>query len=84
MLLQNLLLFVIPALLCEVSEAVLYLVAPEEAWKCHAEKVLLVELLSSVVLRPLLALLSDPDNVNRAIIRIVSGFIGNVVTELIN
>ncbi|XP_026329121.1 sorting nexin-13-like [Hyposmocoma kahamanoa] len=58
------------ALLCEVSEAVLYLVAPEEVWKCHAEKILLIELLSSVVLRPLLALLSDPDNVNRAIIRI--------------
>ncbi|XP_063620148.1 sorting nexin-13-like isoform X1 [Cydia splendana] len=57
------------ALLCEVSEAVIYLVAPEEVWKCHALKLLLIDLLSSVVLRPVVALLSDPDNINRAIIR---------------
>ncbi|XP_030032975.1 sorting nexin-13 isoform X2 [Manduca sexta] len=56
-------------LLCEVSEAVLYLVAPEEAWKCHALKVILIELLSAVVLRPIINLLSDPDNINRTIIR---------------
>ncbi|XP_063821581.1 sorting nexin-13-like [Ostrinia nubilalis] len=57
------------ALLCEVSEAILYLVAPEEAWKCHALKIILIELLSAVVLRPLINLLSDPDNINRTIIR---------------
>ncbi|XP_053625405.1 sorting nexin-13-like isoform X2 [Plodia interpunctella] len=57
------------ALLCEVSEAVLYLVAPEEAWKCHSLKLILIELLSAVVLQPLLSLLSDPDNINRAIIQ---------------
>ncbi|XP_045781856.1 sorting nexin-13-like [Maniola jurtina] len=57
------------ALLCEVSEAVLYLVAPEEAWKCHAMKLLLIDLLSAIVLKPLINLLSDPDNINRAIIR---------------
>lgn len=59
-------------LLCEVSEAVLYLIAPEEAWKCHALKMILIELISSVVLRPIIHLLSDPDNINRTIIRIVS------------
>ncbi|XP_023947056.2 sorting nexin-13-like isoform X2 [Bicyclus anynana] len=57
------------ALLCEVSEAVLYLVAPEEAWKCHAMKLILIDLLSAIVLKPLINLLSDPDNINRAIIR---------------
>ncbi|XP_072943626.1 sorting nexin-13-like isoform X4 [Epargyreus clarus] len=57
------------ALLCEVSETVLYLVAPEETWRCHALKMILIELLSSVVLRPLINLLSDPDIINRAIIR---------------
>ncbi|KAG7307156.1 hypothetical protein JYU34_007303 [Plutella xylostella] len=57
------------ALLSEVSQAVLYLVAPEEAWNCHALKLLLTELLSAVVLKPLVNLLSDPDNINRAIIR---------------
>ncbi|KAJ2952632.1 hypothetical protein O0L34_g6960 [Tuta absoluta] len=58
------------ALLCEVSEAIIYLVTPEEVWKCHPLKLLLVELLSSVVLKPVVALLSDPDNINRAILRI--------------
>ncbi|XP_073944236.1 sorting nexin-13-like isoform X2 [Choristoneura fumiferana] len=58
------------ALLCEVAEAVIYLVAPEEAWECHALKLILIDLLSSVVLKPMIALLSDPDNINRAIIRI--------------
>ncbi|XP_060810894.1 sorting nexin-13 isoform X2 [Amyelois transitella] len=57
------------ALLCEVAEAVLYLVAPEEAWKCHALKMILIELLSGVVLRPIMNLLSDPDNINRTIIQ---------------
>ncbi|KOB78624.1 putative sorting nexin 13 [Operophtera brumata] len=38
-------------LLCEVSEAVLYLIAPEEAWRCHALKMLLIELISSVCCR---------------------------------
>ncbi|CAH0604557.1 unnamed protein product [Chrysodeixis includens] len=56
-------------LLCEVSEAVLYLIAPEEAWSCHALKLILIELLSAVVLRPMINLLSDPDNINRTIIR---------------
>ncbi|XP_026742611.1 sorting nexin-13-like isoform X2 [Trichoplusia ni] len=56
-------------LLCEVSEAVLYLIAPEEAWNCHALKLILIELLSAVVLRPMINLLSDPDNINRTIIR---------------
>lgn len=56
-------------LLCEVSEAVLYLVAPEEAWRCHALKLILIELLSAVVLRPMINLLSDPDNINRTILR---------------
>ncbi|XP_063892321.1 sorting nexin-13 isoform X2 [Helicoverpa armigera] len=56
-------------LLCEVSEAVLYLVAPEEAWRCHALKIILIELLSAVVLRPMINLLSDPDNINRTILR---------------
>lgn len=55
-----------------MSEAVLYLVAPEEAWKCHAMKLLLIDLLSAIVLKPLIKLLSDPDNINRAIIRSVS------------
>ncbi|VVD02910.1 unnamed protein product [Leptidea sinapis] len=40
------------ALLCEVSEAILYLVAPEDAWKCHALKLFSIELISAVVLRP--------------------------------
>ncbi|XP_045445789.1 sorting nexin-13-like [Melitaea cinxia] len=57
------------ALLCEVSEAVLYLIAPEEAWKCHALKLILIDLISSIVLKPLINLLSDPDNINRTIIR---------------
>ncbi|KAM3963594.1 sorting nexin-13 [Aphomia sociella] len=57
------------ALLCEVSEAVLYLVAPQEAWRCHALKLFLIELLSSIVLRPIINILSDPDNINRAIIK---------------
>ncbi|KAL4714063.1 hypothetical protein ACJJTC_008417 [Scirpophaga incertulas] len=57
------------ALLCEVSEAILYLVTPPEAWNCHALKILLIELLSTVVLRPLVNLLSDPDIINRTIIR---------------
>ncbi|XP_022819676.1 sorting nexin-13-like [Spodoptera litura] len=56
-------------LLYEVSEAVLYLVAPEEAWRCHALKLILIELLSAVVLRPMINLLSDPDNINRTILR---------------
>uniref|UniRef100_A0A2A4IU26 PX domain-containing protein n=1 Tax=Heliothis virescens TaxID=7102 RepID=A0A2A4IU26_HELVI len=56
-------------LFCEVSEAVLYLVAPEEAWRCHALKIILIELLSAVVLRPMINLLSDPDNINRTILR---------------
>ncbi|KAJ8722840.1 hypothetical protein PYW07_004020 [Mythimna separata] len=56
-------------LLCEVSEAVLYLIAPEEAWRCHALKVVLIELLSAVVLKPMISLLSDPDNINRTIIK---------------
>ncbi|CAF4774869.1 unnamed protein product [Pieris macdunnoughi] len=55
--------------LCEVSEALLYLVAPEEAWKCHALKLIIIELLSSIVLKPIFNMLSDPDNINRAIIR---------------
>ncbi|XP_045519383.1 sorting nexin-13-like isoform X3 [Pieris brassicae] len=55
--------------LCEVSEAILYLVAPEEAWKCHALKLIIIELLSSIVLKPIFNMLSDPDNINRAIIR---------------
>ncbi|XP_022117094.2 sorting nexin-13 isoform X1 [Pieris rapae] len=55
--------------LCEISEAILYLVAPEEAWKCHALKLIIVELLSSIVLKPIFNMLSDPDNINRAIIR---------------
>ncbi|CAG5012306.1 unnamed protein product [Parnassius apollo] len=58
------------ALLNEISEAVLYLIAPEEAWKCHAVKMILIDLLSAVVLQPLIDLLSDPDNINRAIIKI--------------
>ncbi|XP_050344950.1 sorting nexin-13-like [Nymphalis io] len=57
------------ALLCEVSEAILYLIAPEEAWKCHALKLILIDLISAIVLRPLINLLSDPDNINRTIIR---------------
>ncbi|CAH0406597.1 unnamed protein product [Chilo suppressalis] len=57
------------ALICEISEAVLYLVTPEEVWKCHALKLILRDLLSSVVMRPLINLLSDPDNINRTIIR---------------
>ncbi|CAH2074307.1 unnamed protein product, partial [Iphiclides podalirius] len=57
------------ALLSEISEAVLYLVAPEESWKCHALKLILIDLLSAVVLRPLINLLSDPDNLNRTIIK---------------
>ncbi|KAJ0180401.1 hypothetical protein K1T71_003805 [Dendrolimus kikuchii] len=56
-------------LLCEISEAVLYLIAPEEAWKCHALKLILIELLSSVVLKPIINLLSEPDNINRMIIK---------------
>ncbi|XP_075969356.1 sorting nexin-13-like [Anticarsia gemmatalis] len=56
-------------LLCEISEAVLYLIAPEEAWRCHALKLILIELLSAVVLRPMINLLSDPDNINRTIVR---------------
>ncbi|XP_047510444.1 sorting nexin-13-like isoform X1 [Pieris napi] len=55
--------------LCEVSEALLYLVAPEEVWKCHALKLIIIELLSSIVLKPIFNMLSDPDNINRAIIR---------------
>ncbi|KPJ01754.1 Sorting nexin-13 [Papilio xuthus] len=57
------------ALLNEISEAVLYLIAPEEAWKCHSLKIILIDLLSAVVLRPLIDLLSDPDNINRTIIK---------------
>ncbi|CAG9783608.1 unnamed protein product [Diatraea saccharalis] len=57
------------ALICEISEAVLYLVTPEEVWKCHALKLILIDLLSAVVLRPLINLLSDPDIINRTIIR---------------
>ncbi|CAK1552197.1 unnamed protein product [Leptosia nina] len=57
------------ALLCEVSEAILYLVAPEEAWNCHALKLIIIELLSAIVLKPIFNLLSDPDTINRAIIR---------------
>ncbi|XP_046965040.1 sorting nexin-13-like [Vanessa cardui] len=57
------------ALLCEVSEAILYLIAPEEAWNCHALKLILIDLISAIVLRPLINLLSDPDNINRTIIR---------------
>ncbi|XP_050666511.1 sorting nexin-13-like isoform X2 [Leptidea sinapis] len=57
------------ALLCEVSEAILYLVAPEDAWKCHALKLFSIELISAVVLRPVINMLSDPDIINRAIIR---------------
>ncbi|XP_032513604.2 sorting nexin-13-like isoform X3 [Danaus plexippus] len=57
------------ALLSEVSEALLYLFVPEEAWNCHAMKLILIDLLSSIVLRPLIKMLSDPDNINRAIIR---------------
>ncbi|XP_068629596.1 sorting nexin-13-like isoform X2 [Battus philenor] len=57
------------ALLNEISEAVLYLIAPEEAWKCHALKLIIIDLLSSVVLHPLINLLSDPDNLNRTIIK---------------
>ncbi|XP_041977352.1 sorting nexin-13-like isoform X2 [Aricia agestis] len=57
-------------LFCEVAETVLYLIAPEEAWRCHALKMFLIELLSSVVLKPLISLLSDPDNINRTIIRL--------------
>ncbi|XP_047528052.1 sorting nexin-13-like isoform X1 [Vanessa atalanta] len=57
------------ALLCEVSEAILYLIAPEEAWQCHALKLILIDLISAIVLRPLINLLSDPDNINRTIIR---------------
>ncbi|XP_004923230.1 sorting nexin-13 isoform X2 [Bombyx mori] len=56
-------------LLCEVSEAILYLVAPEEAWGCHAMKTILIDLLSAVVLRPIISLMSDPDNINRMIIK---------------
>ncbi|KPJ07860.1 Sorting nexin-13 [Papilio machaon] len=56
-------------LLTEISEAVLYLIAPEEAWKCHALKIILIDLVSAVVLRPLIDLLSDPDNINRTIIK---------------
>ncbi|CAG9585652.1 unnamed protein product [Danaus chrysippus] len=57
------------ALLSEVSEALLYLLVPEEAWNCHVMKLILIDLLSSIVLRPLIKMLSDPDNINRAIIR---------------
>ncbi|CAH0720668.1 unnamed protein product, partial [Brenthis ino] len=57
------------ALLNEVSEAILYLIASEEVWKCHALKLILIDLLSAVVLRPIINLLSDPDNINRTIIR---------------
>ncbi|XP_038215571.1 sorting nexin-13-like isoform X3 [Zerene cesonia] len=57
------------ALLCEISEAILYLVAPEETWKCHALKLIIIELLSAIVLKPIINMLSDPDNINRAIIR---------------
>ncbi|XP_059050081.1 sorting nexin-13-like isoform X2 [Achroia grisella] len=57
------------ALLSEVSEAVLYLITPEDTWKCHALKLILIDLLSSIVLRPIMNLLSDPDNINRAIIK---------------
>lgn len=57
-----------------MSEAVLYLIAPEEAWKCHALKLILIDLISSIVLKPLINLLSDPDNINRTIIRSVSQF----------
>ncbi|XP_052750623.1 sorting nexin-13-like isoform X2 [Galleria mellonella] len=57
------------ALLNEVSEAVLYLITPEATWKCHALKLILIDLLSSIVLRPIMNLLSDPDNINRAIIK---------------
>ena len=41
-------------------------------WKCHALKLILIDLLSSVVLKPLINILSDPDNINRTIIRSVS------------
>lgn len=67
--------FFITALLNEISEAVLYLIAPEETWKCHSLKIILIDLLSAVVLRPLIDLLSDPDNINRTIIKTVSIFI---------
>ncbi|CAB3241984.1 unnamed protein product [Arctia plantaginis] len=56
-------------LLCEISEAVLYLIVPEEAFRCHSLKLILIELLSAVVLHPIINLLSDPDNINRTIIR---------------
>lgn len=64
--------FLFPELLCELSEAVLYLIIPEEAFRCHSLKLILIELLSAVVLHPIINLLSDPDNINRTIIRNVS------------
>lgn len=57
------------ALLSEVSECLLYLIAPEEVWKCHALKLILIDLLAGAVFRPLISTLSDPDNINRVIIK---------------
>ncbi len=61
-----------PVYLQHIAEAVLYKLFPESDFNCKPLRFLVREILTEVILLPLLSMVSDPDYVNQTILWLVS------------